>query len=182
MGTNARLALELLLWTGQRRGDGYRFGPPSVKDGRFAFDQDKGGKAMVLPLAPQLLAAITAMPPLPADAEAYLLTTYGKPYTYAGFGNAFRGWCDAAGLPHCSAHGLRKANARRMAELGMNNQTLKAVGGWTNDKEVAIYTAAADQARLADLAIMALSAWERGDVSNLPCLTDPKLLHEPQES
>jgi integrase len=181
-GTSARLALELLLWTGQRRGDGYRFCPADVTDGCFVVDQDKGGKAMVLPLAPQLLAAITAMPPMPGRAKAYLLTSFGKPYSYAGFGNAMRKWCDDAGLPHCAAHGLRKANARRLAELGMNNQTLKAVGGWTNDREVAIYTAAADQARLARLAMTTMADWEAGRASNLERLTDPKLLPEPQES
>jgi integrase len=172
LGTTGRLALELLLWTGQRRGDGYLFGPGDVRDGRFEFRQGKSGKAMLLPLAPQLVAALTAMPPPPAGATAYLLTERGKPYGYAGFGNKMREWCDKAGLPHCTAHGLRKANARRMAELGMNNQTLKAVGGWTNDREVAIYTAAANQSALADAAIGALAAWETARVSNRECLTD----------
>lgn len=182
LGTTPRLALELLLWTGQRRGDGYRFGPGSIQNGRFAFRQEKGGKPMMLPIAPQLLEAITAMPPLPAKAETFLLTTHGKPFSYAGFGNAFREWCDEAGLKHCSAHGLRKANARRMAERGMNNQTLKAVGGWTNDREVAIYTAGADQARLAAAAIAELAEWETGRLSNPGCLTAQKKSGNPHES
>ena len=160
LGTKARLALELLLWTGQRRGDGYLFKPADVLDGRIRFTQSKGGKEMWLPLAPQLLVAITAMPPQPHDAAAYLLSELRRPYSYAGFGNRFRAWCDQAGLPGCTAHGLRKANARRLADLGKSNQTLKAVGGWTNDREVAIYTAAADQVRLADLAIAELAKWE----------------------
>ncbi len=48
----------------------------------------------------------------------YLVTSFGKSYTAAGFGNWFRVQCDAAGLPQCSAHGLRKAAASRLAELG----------------------------------------------------------------
>lgn len=182
LGTKARLSLELLLWTGQRRGDGYRFGPKDVRDGCFVFRQQKGGKGMMLPLAPQLVTAITAMPPAPADAPCYLLTDYGKPYSYAGFGNAFRAWCNDAGLPHCSAHGLRKANARRLAELGMSNQTLKAVGGWSADAEVALYTAAADQGRLAAQAIEQLSKWEAGMVSNHQCLTANEIDGNPQKS
>lgn len=179
-GTSARLALEVLLWTGQRRGDVYRFGPDDVKDGRFSFDQAKGGKSMLLPLAPQLLAAITAMPKPPAGTNVYLLTDQGKPFSYAGFGNKMREWCDAAGLSKRSAHGLRKANARRMAELGMSQQSIKAVGGWSNDREVATYVAAADQGRLAGIAIAALAAWEAGLVANLKCLTDDTNSGEPQ--
>jgi len=161
LGTGARLALELLLWTGQRRGDCYVFGPKDILGGRFRITQNKGGKELWLPVAPQLLEAITAMPALPQDAPSFLVSELGRPYSYASFGNKMRDWCDQAGLPNCTAHGLRKANARRMAELGMSNRTLKAVGGWTNDREVSIYTAGADQALLAEDAIGRLSAWER---------------------
>ena len=40
--------------------------------------------------------------------KTFLVTEYGKPFTPAGFGNWFRQRCDEAGLPQCSAHGLRK--------------------------------------------------------------------------
>jgi hypothetical protein len=46
------------------------------------------------------------------------MTGHGKPFTAAGFGNWFREQCDAAGLPQCSAHGLRKAAAVRHAING----------------------------------------------------------------
>ena len=36
MGTKARLAMELMLWTGQRRGDAIRMGRQHIKDGRIA--------------------------------------------------------------------------------------------------------------------------------------------------
>ena len=39
-----------------------------------------------------------------------------------------RSGCDEAGLSHCSAHGLRKAAARRFAEAECSNQQIKA---WT---------------------------------------------------
>jgi hypothetical protein len=42
----------------------------------------------------------------------------GKPFTAAGFGNWFREQCNAACLPHCSFHGLRKAASVRLAEAG----------------------------------------------------------------
>jgi hypothetical protein len=90
------------------------------------------------------------------------IAQFGKPFTKNGIGNKMREWCDEAGLPHCATHGLRKAAARRAGDLGASNLMLKAAGGWSQDQEVATYTAAADQARLASEIIMRVSAWEEG--------------------
>ena len=99
----------------------------------------------------------------------FLVTEYGKlPFSAAGFGNWFRDRCNEAGLPQCSAHGLRKAASRRLAEVGCSNQQIKAVTGHVTDKEVSRYTAAADQERLAEQAIDASPGGERG---NRNCLT-----------
>jgi len=57
----------------------------------------------------------------------FLLTDQGKPYTAAGFGNWFRDQCQAAGLRGCSAHGLRKAAARRLAEAGCSTHEIAAI-------------------------------------------------------
>jgi len=46
LGTNARLALELLLWTGQRRSDAIRMGRQHIVDGRIKIVQDKTGKVL----------------------------------------------------------------------------------------------------------------------------------------
>jgi integrase len=62
--------------------------------------------------------------------------------------NWFREQCDAAGLKHRSAHGLRKACARRLAEAGCTHAETKVTGHLT-DKE--------EQKKLADRAIGALS-------------------------
>lgn len=59
-------------------------------------------------------------------------------------------------MPDKSMHGLRKAAARRLAEIGLSNQMIKSVTGHTSDSEVARYTAAADQERMADAAIKSL--------------------------
>jgi integrase len=151
MGTNARLALEIFLWTWARRGDGSTFGRSHLKNGKITYTHAKTGETVTLPAAPQLLEAIEAMPVI--GAEVFLLTSFGKPYTKAGLGNKMREWCDAAGLPHCSAHGLRKAAARRSAEHGGTNAGLKAAGGWTTDQQVNTYTRAASREQLAKQAI-----------------------------
>lgn len=151
LGTKARLALEIMLWTWQRRGDARLFGPGQLKDGRVHYRQGKTGKDLWLPAAPQLLSAISATQRI--GLKTFIVTEYGKPFSPAGFGNWFRERCDEAGLPHCTAHGLRKAAARQAADAGATQQQLKAVGGWSGDAEVATYTAAADQERLAGVTI-----------------------------
>jgi integrase len=157
-GTNARLALELMLWTGQRRSDAIRMGLQHVQDGRISVQQQKTATRLLIPVSEQLRTAITAMPP--HKHLTFLITEQGRPFTAAGFGNWFRDRCDEAGLPGCTAHGLRKAMARRLAQLGMSNQSLKSVGGWRGDSEVALYTRDADQMALADKAIAELSRWD----------------------
>jgi len=89
-----------------------------TRDGEqcLAFTQSKTGTEMIIPIAVPLAAAIAAAPMI--GVKTYLVTEYGKQFTAAGFGNWFRQRCDEAGLPHCSAHGLRKAFLRRMAEAG----------------------------------------------------------------
>ena len=147
LGSRARLALEIMLWTWQRRGDARLFGPAHLRGGEIVYRQGKGGKDLRLPAAPQLIEAIGAMQRV--GLRTYLVTDYGEPFSAAGFGNKMREWCDQAGLPHCTSHGLRKAGARRAAQLEAGNQGLKAVGGWSGDAEVATYTAGVDQAALA---------------------------------
>lgn len=158
LGTKQRLAMELMLWTDQRKIDAIHLGRQHLRAGKFAIRQSKTGKLLHLPIAPQLAAAIDAMPA--TDSMCFLVTEWGKPFSVAGFGNWFRAQCDAAGLQKCTAHGLRKATMRRMAELEMPNKTMKSVSGHSKDEEVARYTEAANQERLAEGAIRRLSEWE----------------------
>ena len=79
----------------------------------------------------------------------FLLTEWGKPFTGNGFGNWFRDQCDAAGLPQCSAHGVRKARATILAERGATDRQLMAMFGWESAREATKYTEAADKKRLA---------------------------------
>lgn len=151
IGTKARLALEIILWTGQRRGDARMFGPKHIQRGKINFRASKNQADLWLPIAPDLRRAITALPSV--GINTFLVTEFGKPFSKDGFGNKMREWCDAAGLPQCSAHGLRHAIGRRMAESEASQQGMKAVGGWKNDAEVSTYAASAEQERLADVAL-----------------------------
>jgi integrase len=166
IGTNARLALTLLLYTAQRRGDVVRMGWEHIKGKRLALEQSKTGAYLELFMLPALTDAIKG---LPREKPTFLTTDYGKPFTAAGFGNWFRDRCNEAGLPNCSAHGLRKAAARKMAEAGMSADIIKSVTGHSNLRTVSIYTSAANQAELADKGIQAIAGTEKEQsLSNLP--------------
>ncbi|MXP28101.1 tyrosine-type recombinase/integrase [Porphyrobacter algicida] len=163
VGTMARLALDLMLWTGQRGGDARVIGPQHIRQKRLVVRQEKTGAIVSLPILPPLAASIMAAP---GGSLVFLLSGHGKPYTRKGFGNKVRQWCDEAGLPQCSAHGLRKAAARRFAEAGCTNQQIKSWTGHTTDSEVSRYTAAADQEALSDAAAEMLMANLRKRLAN----------------
>ena len=146
IGTRPRLALALLLYTVQRRADVATMGRQHVRDGWMTVTQQKTGKRIEIPVLTELQRIIDASE---TGDLTYLVTSFGKPYTSAGFGNWFRVQCDAAGLPQCSAHGLRKAATSRLADLGCSAWEVKSITGHESISEVERYTKAADQKRLA---------------------------------
>ena len=87
---------------------------------------------------------------VPANQLTFLITRSGKPFTPSDFSEQFRAWCDEADLPkQCSAHGLRKAAWRRLAEAGCSANEIAAISGHASLREIERYTKAADQARMA---------------------------------
>jgi integrase len=161
VGTKARLALALLLFTGQRRSDVIRFGKQHVSGGKLAFTQFKGRnrkpKSLILPILPVLQQIIDRTV---CGDSTFLVNDWARPFTDGGFGNKFRDWCDQAGLRHCSAHGLRKAGATIAANNGASSRQLMAIFGWDTLKEAERYTRGADQKRLAQDAMHMLEARE----------------------
>jgi integrase len=147
IGSRERLAFALLLHTGQRRSDVVRMGRQHVQDGLLRVRQDKTGTELAIPVTAQLAEAIAAMP---GDNLTFLTTHLNRPFAPQGFSYWFGRACDAAGLPpHCTAHGLRKAAARRLAEAGCTEHEISAVTGHASLHEVQRYTRGADQRRLA---------------------------------
>lgn len=160
IGTKARLALEIFLCTAQRRSDAATMGEDPEKPGHVKVRQLKTDAKLRIRIHRDLKAAIAACP---SGKATFLVSERGTPYTKESLGNWFKKRCVEAGLPQCSAHGLRKAAARRLAELGLSNQVIKAITGHTTDSEVARYTKNADQERLADAA---MDAMERQGLAN----------------
>jgi integrase len=145
-GSRARLAFALLLYTGQRRSDVVRMGRQHTRGGAIEVKQVKTGREVWIPVH-EALASIIAE--TATSNLTFLVTDQGKPYSAAGFGNWFRDQCRAAGLHGCSAHGLRKAAARRLAEAGCSAHEISAITGHASLREVARYTEAADRRKLA---------------------------------
>lgn len=157
IGTKGRLALALMLYTGQRRSDIVLFGRQHVSNGWLIFTQQKNRNRkpvrLELPIHPELAKIITASP---CGDLAFLVTEFNKPFTANGFGSWFRKRCNEAGLPHCTAHGLRKASATRLANRGATEHEIMSITGHTTSKEVTRYTKAANQKKLAGKAIKLL--------------------------
>jgi integrase len=151
IGTQARLALALLLYTGQRPSDVIGMGRQHVRDGFIHLRQKKTGTTLSIAIHP-ILAAVLGQSP--SEHLTFLITGLGAGFSSSGsFAQWFRKQCDRAALPHCSAHGLRKAAARRLAEAGCTEHEIAAITGHASLTEVQRYTKGANQKRLAASAI-----------------------------
>lgn len=151
IGSKARLALALLLFLGVRRGDMVKLGKQHIRDGKIGVVPHKTlhlrDEVSYKPILPMLADIIARSP---CGDLTFLVTQYGQAFTAAGFGDRMRKWCNAAGLPHCSAHGLRKAGATIAADLGATDRQLMALYDWSTASQANTYTRAADKKRLAE--------------------------------
>lgn len=155
IGTRARLALGILLYTNCRRSDLVLLGRPHVRPGpRLVWTEYKGRRRHPSVVDIPLLAPLEDLiAQSPVGDLVWLVREDGVPFTPAGIGNWFRDRCDEAGLRQCAAHGLRKAGATRAAENGATAHELMAIFGWKSIDEAERYTREADRRRLATRAM-----------------------------
>lgn len=147
IGTHERLAVDLLLFTGLRISDAIKAGRQHVRDGVLTITTGKTGSTVSIPIFPELQRSIDATK---TGALTFLVRKRGRPFpSSATFSGWFRAACDEAGLPHCTAHGLRKAGATMAANAGATVHELMAMFGWARSSMAEVYTKAADRARLA---------------------------------
>jgi integrase/recombinase XerD len=152
IGSKPRLAMALLLYTTGRREDVVRLGRKHMSGGRLKFVQAKNEHRkpveIDIPVHHELAAIIRATPVV--GVETFLVNEHGRAYTPNTFSIRFREWCDKAGLPQCTPHGLRKAMATRLADAGATVHEIMAITGHQTLSEVERYTRAASKKRLAD--------------------------------
>ncbi|WP_246710129.1 tyrosine-type recombinase/integrase [Martelella soudanensis] len=159
-GSKAHIALSVLLWTGCRvedltilgRGhecviDGYealRWTPPK-----------KGSSEVMIPLLAPLKQATRAAT---VQGATYVLGRGGKPFSSADSMSAMvKRWCADAGLPHLSAHGVRKGLSELLAELGVSQYALMSILGHSEAKTSEVYTRRVERWKLASDAMNRLT-------------------------
>ncbi|WP_273756833.1 tyrosine-type recombinase/integrase [Bartonella sp. MM73XJBT] len=153
-GTHERVWIDVLLYTGLRRGDVVRIGWKDVKDNiiHLKTEKSKFQTDVFLPILPELAKTLKIGP---VGEETFICSKTNQKFIKESFGNAFRDACNAAGIKK-SAHGLRKLAATRAANSGATVSQLKAIFGWTEDQMASLYTKSADRKRLAIEAIKKL--------------------------
>lgn len=146
LGTKERVWLDVLLYSGLRRGDAVRYGRQHVKNGigQIKTEKSKGRLTATLPVLPILQATLDAGP---CGDLTFIVGANGAPLTKETFGNYFREACREAGVPG-SAHGVRKIAAATAANNGATVAQLKALFAWDNDAMPSLYTRTADRERL----------------------------------
>ncbi|KQY66800.1 hypothetical protein ASD25_14795 [Brevundimonas sp. Root1423] len=158
LGTRERLAVDLLLYTAQRSGDVRVMGRQNVKGGVIRVRQEKTREQIEIPVHPALQRSLDAAT---LGQLTFVVTGGGEPFTAKGFGNWISAAAKTAGLPAgASAHGLRKAAARRLAEAGCTAHEIMAVTGHRTLKEVERYTQAAARKGLAESAMARIDGTE----------------------
>jgi integrase len=159
VGSKARLALGLMLYTGLRRSDAVRVGPQNVRNGMIEITphktRDHAPDITYKPVLPDLAEIIAATPTI--GLKTFLVTEHGKPFTSNGFGNWFRDRCNEAELPDCTAHGLRKAAACRCADAGASIHDMMKLFDWSSPAVAARYIQKADKKRATERTIKLLS-------------------------
>jgi integrase len=159
IGTRQRVWLDVLLYSGLRRGDAVRLGRQHVRDGvaQLKTEKSRSTVEVTLPILPVLAETLAAGP---CGDLAFICGERGEPLTKESFGNLFRAACKAAGVPG-SAHGVRKIAATTAANNGATVAQLNALFGWRGSAMASLYTEKADRRRLALDAIHKLGSRER---------------------
>jgi integrase len=159
-----RLAVILMMYTGQRRSDVVRM-RWSQFDGEIieVAQQQKTGEFVAIPCHHRLRSILSA---LPHRSEYILTTERGQPYQSAeSLAAMVRRQLHAIGIRGYSVHGLRKNAAQALAEAGCSISEIMAITGHRSPGMALHYAKRAEKKRLARAAI---DRWEAADkVSNL---------------
>jgi integrase len=153
IGTRQRVWLDVLLYTGLRRGDAVRLGKQHVRDGIATIKTEKTGTIVTIPILSVLAETLAARP---CGDLSFIAGARGQPMPKQSFSNDFAIACRVAGV-RGSPHGVRKIAATRAANAGATVAELEAIFGWSGGKMASLYTRAADRQRLAKRAMHKLA-------------------------
>lgn len=160
VGTVPRLALELFLTSGLRRGDMHRAGRQHLRGDIFTIRTGKTNIDVTVQFPSRLLETIAATKT--GDLH-FIVKQGGQPFaSKESFGNWFSARCRDAGVEK-SAHGLRKLAATLSANDGASAHELMAQFGWVKIEQAETYTRKADRQRLG----ISSSARIAGQIENI---------------
>ena len=164
--TKARRALMIFLRTGTARQDAAAMSWKDLKSGRITYRRGKTGVEADLPILADLAEALAFV----SRGEVLFLTHgNGLPHKPETLGMWFKDQCVAAGLDHCTAHGLRKAGAVQLANSGGTELEVMAFLAHSTPKEGATYTNRASRSGRGDSGLSKVSdAQNARVVSNHP--------------
>lgn len=119
-----RLAIQLALWTGQRKGDLLRLSWQDFDGSNLRFTQSKTKARVFVPMGP--------LAPILSDQRrtgAILRNSRGGAWTSDGFNTSWRKCCEKAGITNLTFHDLRGTAITRMALAGCTVPEIAAVTG-----------------------------------------------------
>jgi site-specific recombinase XerD len=165
VGTEMRLAIEMINTLAFRRSDAIRVGLPMtyqgvLEDGRpatflkYTQWKNRENKPVTVdtPVPSELLAIIKAT--RATGLKTWLIGKRGGSFTEQGFTDWFADEMAKAGMPkHYTPHGLRKRCLTDLANQGKTIHQIMAISGHLTVKEVERYTRMADRARNARAAM-----------------------------
>lgn len=168
-GTVAHTAVTLMLYTACSRVDAVRLGWQNVNGSRIQYRRQKtlrySGVVVDIPIHPELQKVLGK---LSKSQMTFLETISNRSRSANGLGTAMRKWCNAANLPDCSSHGLRKACATRLAEAGASEREIMAWTGHTSPQMVQVYAGKARRGLMADQGFAKLIQNETGSKIDEP--------------
>jgi integrase len=157
-----RLAVLLLLYTGQRRSDVVKMKWSHFDGDTIDVVQQKTGEPLTIPCHKRLRSILAT---LPRRSDFILTGERGRPYKAASLAGLVRLQLNALGIHGYSVHGLRKNAAKALSEAGCPVPEIMSITGHRSPAMALHYANRAEKKRLARVAI---DRWEAAEkVSNL---------------
>ena len=152
-GSKARLVFLLAQNMGVARADLVRLTRGNVSGSVIRYSRQKTRVPGEYPISNDLR---TELDRLPSDQFLLVSHSGGLPYKPETLGNWFKDQATAAGLPHCTIHGIRKGQATAIAERGGTENELMAFLAHATTEEAKTYVKKASRTRLAKAALARL--------------------------
>lgn len=149
-----RLALHLLLYTGQREGDVVRMKWDDIRGEEIYVVQEKTGTPVWIPLHRELR---TLLDSAPRVSDTILVTSWGRPFSSSqSLYEKIKIALKRAGEGKYVPHGLRATAAVRLIEAGCSEDLAAAITGHRDMNVLRGYVRGADQRKLARQAMRKL--------------------------